>query len=95
MVIEDHTTITANFVVAILDGAPLIAPAEDSIRSVELANAMIQSSPTERTVRLPLDGAEYHRQLEQLIAGAKPLRSGSAPTKVLPAGNDLAASFTR
>ncbi len=96
----EHITITTNFVAAILDGAPLIAPASDGIRSVELANAMIQSSLTERTVRLPLDGAEYQRQLERLIAGSKPLTSGSAPTtaptKASPgAGNDLAASFKR
>ncbi len=71
----DHNTITRNFVAAILDGAPLIAPAEDGIRSVELANAMILSSVTERTVRLPLDGAEYQRQLERLIAGAAATRS--------------------
>ncbi len=71
----DHNTITRNFVAAILDGTPLIAPAAEGIRSVELANAMIMSSVTERTVRLPLDGAEYQRQLERLIAGASAQRS--------------------
>ena len=53
---------------AILDGTPLIAPAEEGIRSVELANAMVYSSLEGRMVELPLDGAAYEARLQQLIA---------------------------
>ncbi|HOZ49016.1 MAG TPA: Gfo/Idh/MocA family oxidoreductase [Candidatus Hydrogenedentes bacterium] len=66
-----HAVITQNFVNAILDGEPLIAPAEEGIRSVELANAMIYSSLMDQTVELPLDGAAYEAQLKELIAGSR------------------------
>ncbi|HYE08377.1 MAG TPA: Gfo/Idh/MocA family oxidoreductase [Planctomycetota bacterium] len=66
----EHVRITANFVDAILDGAALIAPAEEGVRSVELANAMILSALTDRTVRLPIDAGDYERRLHELIARA-------------------------
>jgi predicted dehydrogenase len=65
---EQHAGILNNFADAILDGAELIAPGAEGIRSVELANAMLYSTFTGKTVELPLDGAAYARQLEELIA---------------------------
>jgi predicted dehydrogenase len=66
-----HATLMQNFVDAILDGAPLIAPGEEGIHSVELANAMLYSSLIDRTIDLPLDSADYEKKLKQLIAGSK------------------------
>ena len=66
-----HATLAQNFVDAILDGAPLIAPATEGLNSVELANAALYSSLTHQTVELPLDGAAYERKLEALIAGSR------------------------
>ncbi len=66
-----HQEITQNFCDAILGGVPLIAPAEEGIRSVELANAMLYSSSIGQTVELPLDGAAYERYLQQLIANSR------------------------
>lgn len=66
-----HATLMQNFVDAILDGAPLIAPGEEGIHSVELANAMLYSSLVDRTIELPLDSAAYEKKLKQLIAGSK------------------------
>lgn len=63
-----HPEITQNFVDAILDGTPLIAPAEEGIHSVELANAMMYSHFSGQTAELPLDGAAYERMLQDLIA---------------------------
>jgi predicted dehydrogenase len=63
-----HMAIVRNFVDAILDGAPLIAPAAEGIRSVELANAMLMSSLKNRTVKLPMDGAAFEKELQRLIA---------------------------
>ncbi len=68
---EQHVGIAKNFVAAVLDGTPLIAPAAEGIRSVELANAMIYSSLTDSTVALPLDGAAYARELGTLIADSR------------------------
>ena len=50
-----HNGILANFVDAILDGAPLIAPAEEGIFSLELANSFLLSSLENRSVQLPID----------------------------------------
>jgi len=66
-----HATLTQNFVDAILDGTPLIAPAEEGLASVELANAILYSSLTGQTVELPLDAAAYERKLSQLIAESR------------------------
>ena len=63
---------------AILDGVPLIAPAEEGIRSVELINAMLYSHFMAQTIELPLDGAAYERHLNALIAHStfqKPVRA--------------------
>jgi hypothetical protein len=66
-----HEDITQNFVDAILDGAPLIAPAEEGVWSVELANAVLYSSLIGETVQMPLDAAAYEKKLNQLIAESK------------------------
>jgi predicted dehydrogenase len=62
-----HAAMVQNFVDAILDGAPLIAPGEEGINSVELANAMIYSSLTGETLELPMDGAAWEKKLNELI----------------------------
>jgi len=54
-----HVEIMQNFIDAILKGTPLIAPAEEGLHSVELANAMLFSSVSEKTIELPLDSAAY------------------------------------
>jgi len=65
-----HVGILRNFTAAILDGAPLLSPAAEGIRSVELANAILLSSWTARPVDLPLDAALYSRQLRNRIASS-------------------------
>jgi predicted dehydrogenase len=66
-----HAIILQNFVNAILDGEPLIAPGAEGMGSVELANAMLYSSILGQTVELPLDGDAYERTLQQMIANSK------------------------
>lgn len=74
-----HLAILRNFADAILDGKPLIAPAEDGIHSVELANAILLSSWTDKPVELPLNAAVYARWLKRKIAASK--RSVPAATR--------------
>jgi predicted dehydrogenase len=62
----EHARMLQNFVDAILEGAPLIAPAAEGMASVELANAMLLSALEGQTVELPLDAAAYERKLEAL-----------------------------
>lgn len=66
-----HQKIIANFADAILNGAPLMTPAEEGIKEVELATSMLYSSFTDSTVTLPLDGEKYLKLLKKLIAGSK------------------------
>jgi len=66
-----HAIVMQNFIDAILDGVPLIAPGEEGIHSVELANVMLYSSLLGQTVDLPLDSAAFEKKLQQLIAESK------------------------
>ncbi|MDB6111257.1 MAG: oxidoreductase [Pedosphaera sp.] len=66
-----HAVLMQNFVDAILEGAPLIAPGADGIYSVELANVMLYSSLIGQTVKLPLNSAAFEQKLNELIAGSK------------------------
>lgn len=69
-VAEPHAVLMQNFVDAILQGEPLIAPGEEGLASVELANAILYSSLTGQTLELPLDGEAYEKRLHELIAGS-------------------------
>ncbi len=67
-----HIGILQNFTDSILDGSPLMAPGEDGLPSVELANAILLSAWTKQPVDLPLDGAVYEAALNEKIATSKP-----------------------
>ncbi len=85
-----HAEVLQNFIDAILDGAPLIAPAADGINGVELANAMLYSTWTNKTVELPLNGQSYARLLKQHIVKSRfnPRTTGKTAAAV-----DFSASF--
>ncbi len=72
-----HNEILENFTDAILDGAPLIAPAAEGLHSVELANALLLSAWTNRSVSLPLDGRRFEKALQAKINEAA--KKGDAP----------------
>ncbi|HUL53389.1 MAG TPA: Gfo/Idh/MocA family oxidoreductase [Opitutaceae bacterium] len=86
-----HNEILQNFADAVLEGRPLIAPAREGIRSVELANAMLLSAWLDQTVDLPLDGARFERLLRQRA------RKSPRAQRVITAAAavDLAKSFNR
>ena len=58
-----HIETLQNFVDAILDGVPLIAPAGEGAASVELANAILLSAWRKQPVTLPIDANAYEREL--------------------------------
>jgi predicted dehydrogenase len=64
---EQHVGILRNFVEAVTESKPLLAPAAEGIYSVELANAMLLSTFEDRAVELPLDGAAYEKALQAKI----------------------------
>lgn len=62
-----HGEILQNFIHAIVNKTPLIAPAAEGLRSVELGNAMLYSSETGKTVELPLNSKAYECMLKHKI----------------------------
>jgi predicted dehydrogenase len=85
-----HAVVMQNFVDAILDGSPLIAPGEEGIRSVEFANAALYSTWTNQSVKLPLDSAAYERALQEKIAASR------FEKKIIQTStDDFAKSFTK
>ncbi len=83
-----HAQVIQNFVDAIAGSAELIAPAEEGINSVELANAMLYSSLTDQTVELPLDGAVFERMLQKLIEESTFVKKAAVDVD-----SDMSASF--
>jgi predicted dehydrogenase len=81
---DQHLGIIRNFVAAITDGAGLIAPAEQGLASVELANAMLLSSFEHRAVDLPINAEVYATHLNNRAARseAKKKTSDSSPTSM-------------
>jgi len=64
---EQHRTVYRNFRDAVLNGTPLIAPAEEGIKSLEMANAMLLSGFLKKPVDLPIDGDIYAAELDKRI----------------------------
>ncbi|HUV89984.1 MAG TPA: Gfo/Idh/MocA family oxidoreductase [Anaerolineae bacterium] len=86
----EHMEILENFADAIREGAPLIAPAEQGLHSVELANAMLYSSLTGQPVTLPLDGRAFERELKKLIATSTFVKGEAVEAQV-----DVHKSFSK
>jgi predicted dehydrogenase len=84
-----HNGILANFVAAILDGAPLLSPAEEGINSVELANAFLLSTLEERSISLPIDATLFEKHLQKLISSS----TLKKPKIVREVADDMSKSF--
>jgi hypothetical protein len=74
----------------VLDGASLIAPGEEGIHSVELANAMLLSTFERKTIGLPLNAARYEKALKKKTAASK---FKKRVVKSVPVKRDLNNSF--
>lgn len=88
-----HIEILQNFTDAILHGTPLIAPAEEGIRSIELANAVLLSAWNAAKVQLPMDSAEYEKQLLHRIATSTHVKKAPDPAKSKIGADDFSKSF--
>ncbi len=82
--------IIRNFRDAILKGTPLIARAEEGIRSLMLANAMLLSGLLKKPVNLPLNGNTFFVQLKKLIKKSRYVKV-VAPKSTAPV--DMSGSF--
>ncbi|MFO1436860.1 MAG: Gfo/Idh/MocA family oxidoreductase [Verrucomicrobiaceae bacterium] len=85
-----HVEILQNFTNAILKDEKLLSPAEEGIRSVELANAILLSTWQDKTIELPMSSADYERLLIE-----KGENSTFQKTKVVAkaTSDDFAKSF--
>ena len=90
---EQHNGILKNFVAAVLDKTPLIAPAREGLHSVELANAMLMSAFLEKTVEIPLDASAYEALLKEKIAHSKGAEKLAKIPKSTAATNEFGGSF--
>lgn len=90
---EQHAGILKNLVAAMRGQEALLAPAEEGLHSVELANGMLYSSLHETTVEFPLDGSRFRSALENLIAHST--RTKSAPLNNHDRPADFGSSFGR
>jgi len=88
--VNPHAILMQNFVNAILNGEPLLAPGADGMHSVELANVILYSSLLGQTVDLPMDSGAYEKKLNELIA-----RSKGEKRIIEVAVTDFAKSFNR
>ncbi|MBT5185199.1 MAG: Gfo/Idh/MocA family oxidoreductase [Kordiimonadaceae bacterium] len=65
--INQHATIINNFVAAILNREPLIAPANEGINSMALANSILLSSWQNKPIEIPIDSKHFQTHLNQYI----------------------------
>ena len=89
---EPHKLLTENFVRAIRNGEPLIAPGEEGVKGLELGNAMLLAGVTRQPVNLPLDGDVYEQflaDLDRQYGGRKSIQTQAV------ASVDMAASFSK
>jgi predicted dehydrogenase len=85
-----HAILMRNFVNAIREGEELIAPGNDGLNSVELANVLLYSSLVDQSVEMPMDGAAFESKLNTLI------KESTHQKKVVEVSSeDFASSFNR
>ena len=68
---KQHQNIFINFFDAIQKDVPLIAPAVEGIRALELGNAMLLSAWQDATVEFPIDSDAFEAKLNELIATSR------------------------
>ena len=77
---EEHRGITRDWIRAILEGTPLIAPGVEGIRGVELANAMLLSAWLDDWVDIPVDETLYYEKLQERIRASTVRKEDSGGT---------------
>lgn len=86
--VNQHAIVMNNFVSAILNGDGLIAPAEEGLASLDIANAILMSSWLGEKISLPLDRAAYQAELNKKIENSQLRKKSDAEVKI-----DMNASY--
>ena len=83
---QEHVVVLTNWVDAIRNGTPLLAPGEEGINGVELSNAMLLSAWTDDWVSIPVDEEFYYEKLQERIANSTVSKDPSASKTMDVAG---------
>ena len=86
--VNQHALMMTNFVNAILHDEELIAPAAAGLASLDIANAMLQSTWNKQTITLPIDREDYQRQLKTKASSSSLREKSTAEAKI-----DMSASY--
>lgn len=86
--VNQHAIVMNNFINAINHNEPLIAPAEDGLASLDIANAMLLSTWHKETITLPLQREVYQKALDEKITNSTLREKSNAEAKV-----DMSASY--
>ena len=84
---EAHRGITKNWVSAIQNGTPLLAPGTEGINGVQLSNAMLLSAWTDDWVDIPVDDDLFYEKLQEQIKNSKSSKDASGGTILDVAGS--------
>ncbi|MUT67596.1 Gfo/Idh/MocA family protein [Paenibacillus sp. NEAU-GSW1] len=66
-----HKEITQDWVNAVVNGTPLLAPGEEGIKGLAISNAMLLSTWTDNWVDLPINEDLFYEKLQEQIAKSK------------------------
>lgn len=80
---NEHRAITRGFVQAIRDNKPLIAPGDEGISGVQLANAMLLSAWTDDWVNIPTPEDTYYERLQEKIRASQNGKKSATGGKAL------------
>lgn len=86
--VNQHASVLNNFMQAILFDEQLVAPASEGLASLDIANAMLQSTWTGNAISLPIDRLAYHQLLEEKSANSVLRKKSDASAKI-----DMNASY--
>ncbi|MEP0177715.1 MAG: Gfo/Idh/MocA family oxidoreductase [Paraglaciecola sp.] len=86
--VNQHAVVINNFIEATLNQQSLIAPAEEGIKSLSIANAILWSAWTKQGIVLPLDSGGYQQALNKKLVHSR-LRTKSN----VKANIDMGASY--
>jgi len=78
-----HRALTENFIAAIREGAPLIAPGEEGIKGLQISNAMHLSAWLGQSVDVPVDEDLYWRKLQEKIASSTKKKKAKGADKAM------------
>jgi predicted dehydrogenase len=75
---QEHVAVLTNWVDAIRNGTPLLAPGQEGINGVQLSNAMLLSTWLDDWVSIPVDEDLYFEKLQERIANSTVNKDPSA-----------------